>query len=162
MVMRRHLGDLAGKHIAIVGDINASRVARSNLFGLTTLGAHVHLVGPPEMVPREFSELANAPGTVELHDELDSLIPGVDAIMMLRVQFERGSSIGSDFRDRFALTLDRSRRLADGAIIMHPGPMNRGIEIDTDVADDPERSVILDQVEAGVAVRMAVLLKLLN
>jgi len=159
LVMRRHLGELAGKRIAIVGDIGASRVARSNLFGLTTLGAHVHLVGPAEMVPKDFAALANAPGTVELHHELDSLLPKVDAIMMLRVQFERGTTIGSDYRDHFALTLERSRKLADGAIIMHPGPMNRGIEIDTDVADDPDRSVILEQVEAGVAIRMAVLLR---
>ncbi len=159
MVMRRHLGDLAGKHIAIVGDIAASRVARSNIFGLTTLGATVHLVGPTEMVPKEFAELANDPGSIELHHELDDLIPALDAIMMLRVQFERGSTIGDDFRKRFALTLDRARRLPEGAIVMHPGPMNRGIEIDSDVADDPERSVILEQVEAGVPVRMAVLLR---
>ena len=159
MVMRRHLGDLTGKHIAIVGDIGASRVARSNLFGLTTLGAAVHLVGPPELVPPEFAELASAPGSVELHHELDPLLPEVDAIMMLRVQFERGSTIGDDYRSKFALTLERARKLAAGAIIMHPGPLNRGIEIDSDVANDPERSVILEQVEAGVAVRMAVLLR---
>jgi aspartate carbamoyltransferase catalytic subunit len=159
MVMRRHLGDLAGKHVAIVGDIGASRVARSNLFGLTTLGATVHLVGPPELLPVEFAELANSPGAVELHHELDSLLPGIDAIMMLRIQFERGSTIGADYRDQFALTLERARKLPGHAIVMHPGPMNRGTEIDTDVADDPERSVILEQVEAGVAVRMAVLLR---
>lgn len=161
-VMRRHLGELDGKHIAIVGDIGASRVARSNLFGLSTLGAHVHLVGPPELVPAEFSELANAPGTVELHHELDELIPTLDVCMMLRVQFERGSTISSDYRNKFALTVERAKRLRDDALIMHPGPMNRGIEIDSDVADDPERSKILEQVEAGVAIRMAILLKLLS
>jgi len=159
MVMRRHLGDLAGKHIAIVGDIGASRVARSNLFGLTTLGATVHLVGPPQLLPNDFAALANPPGRVELLHALDDLLPTLDAIMMLRVQFERGSTIGEDFRSAFALTLDRARSLPPHAIIMHPGPMNRGIEIDTDVADDPDRSVILEQVEAGVAIRMAALLR---
>jgi aspartate carbamoyltransferase catalytic subunit len=157
LVLRRHLGDLAGKTIALVGDINNSRVARSNLHGLTTLGADVLLVGPPTLVSRDFEQVAGGPGTVTIQHDFTEAIARADAIMMLRVQFERGSDIPPDYRDHYALTVERARTLRDGVIVLHPGPMNRGLEIDSEVADDPDRSVILEQVAAGVAVRMAVL-----
>ncbi len=162
LTLRRSLGSLAGRRIAIVGDIANSRVARSAVHGLTTLGAHVILVGPVALLPRTFTQFATGrPGTVQINHDFDSVLPEVDAVMMLRVQFERnaGGAIASadDYRAGFALTRARAAQLREGAIIMHPGPMNRGFEIDSDVADDGTRSVILNQVTHGVAVRMAVL-----
>ncbi|MBL1218852.1 MAG: aspartate carbamoyltransferase catalytic subunit [Planctomycetes bacterium] len=154
--IRQHFGpDLAGKHIVIVGDIVNSRVARSNIYGLTTLGANVTVVGPPTLVPADLECL----GVTVSHD-LDSIVSEVDAIMMLRVQFERlaGQAFPSapEYRRRFALTRERAHRMPDHAVVMHPGPMNRGLEIDSEVASHT-RSVILRQVTHGVAIRMAVL-----
>jgi aspartate carbamoyltransferase catalytic subunit len=148
--------DLTGAHIAIVGDIAHSRVARSNVSLLTTLGARVSVVGPPELMPREVEAWP-----VSVSSDFDSVIQeGPDAIMMLRIQRERirgeFQPASGDYVRNYGLTTQRFQRLSDNAIVMHPGPMNRGVEIASDVADSP-RSVILDQVRNGVAVRMAVL-----
>jgi aspartate carbamoyltransferase catalytic subunit len=164
LTLRRRLGDLAGKRIAIVGDVAHSRVARSNVHGLTTLGADVLLCGPPALVPDDFERIVaeEAPGAVHVRHDLDALLGEVDAIMMLRVQFERGSRIPSDYREHYGLTKARAERLRPGVPVLHPGPINRGLEIDNEVADDPERSEIMHQVTNGVAVRMAVLEVLLG
>ena len=162
MTMRQRLGELRGKTIAIVGDINGSRVARSNIHALAALGANVQLIGPPTLVPRTFEQIAEGPGRVFVSHNLDEVLPGADAIMMLRVQFERGTDITEDYREHFGLTSARAKQLKPGAIIMHPGPVNRGLEMDGTVADDPDRSVILQQVTNGVAVRMAVMTALMN
>lgn len=148
-------GRIEGLHVAIVGDILFSRVARSNVFALTKLGAKVTLVGPPTLVPREFEKLG-----VRVTHDLDSLLPELDVINLLRVQHERQSrsyfpSLG-EYTALFGLTKARAARLREDCLIMHPGPINRGVEIDSDVADSA-RSVILDQVTNGLAVRMAVL-----
>lgn len=159
LTLQQRWGDFTDHRIAIVGDIAASRVARSAVHGLTTLGTDVLLVGPSTLVPRTFEQIAAGPGRVTVGHDLDEILPQVDAIMMLRVQFERHSpgAIADDYRARYGLTQARASRLQPNAPILHPGPVNRGLEIDAEVADDPERSVILDQVANGVAVRMAVL-----
>ena len=161
--------DLAGLTIAIVGDVNASRVARSNIACLTTLGARVICVGSSQFAPKGLETL----GAVVTHD-LDPLLPQLDAIMMLRIQFERyeskdaGKDAGKEppkptviasvreYRSQYALTAGRAEKLKASAIVMHPGPINRGIELDAEVADGPQ-SVILKQVSNGVLVRMAAL-----
>ena len=149
--------DLSGLRIAIVGDVVNSRVARSAIAGLGILGAQVVCVGPPGLVPGSIESLGC---TVE-HD-FDAVLPEMDVVMMLRVQLERhtdkGSAMGSvrQYRAGYALTADRADTMKNDAIVMHPGPMNRGIEIEAVVANGP-RSVILRQVANGVAVRMAAL-----
>ena len=153
--LREHLGDLRGKTIAIVGDILFSRVARSNVHALHKLGARVLLIGPTTLVPPEFRALG-----AEVHHRLDDLLPELDAINLLRIQHERQRqeyfpSLG-EYTALFGLTKQRASRLRPGCLIMHPGPINRGVEIDSDVADAPG-SVILEQVTHGLAVRMAVL-----
>lgn len=153
--IREKKGRIEGLHVGIVGDILFSRVARSNLFALTRLGARVTLVGPSTLVPREFERLG-----VRVSHDLDALLPELDVINLLRVQHERQSrsyfpSLG-EFTSMFGLTKPRAERLREDCLIMHPGPINRGVEIDSDVADSG-RSVILDQVTNGLAVRMAVL-----
>ncbi len=153
--MREKLGDLAGRKVAIVGDILFSRVARSNLQALTKLGAEVTLVGPTTLVPRAFERLG-ARVTHRLEDVLES----TDVINLLRIQHERQRkeyfpSLG-EYTSLFGLTKARAARLKPGCLVMHPGPINRGIEIDSGVADGPH-SVILEQVTNGLAVRMAVL-----
>jgi len=152
-------GSVEGRTVAIVGDITNSRVARSVTHALSTLGAHVRLVGPPTLVSKSFERITQGPGSVSTMSNLDSALDGVDAVMMLRVQFERaaGGAVSSDYRQMFGLTPQRIAKLAPHVIILHPGPMNRGIEIDDRVADDPQRSRILRQVTHGVAARMAVL-----
>ena len=152
-------GSVEGRIVAIVGDITNSRVARSVTHALSTLGAHVRLVGPPTLVSKSFERITQGPGIVSTISNLDSALDGVDAVMMLRVQFERaaGGAVSSDYRQMFGLTPQRIAKLAPHVIILHPGPMNRGIEIDDRVADDPQRSRILRQVTHGVAARMAVL-----
>jgi aspartate carbamoyltransferase catalytic subunit len=152
-------GSVEGRTVAIVGDITNSRVARSVTHALSTLGAHVRLVGPPTLVSKSFERITQGPGIVSTMSNLDSALDGVDAVMMLRVQFERaaGGAVSSDYRQMFGLTPQRIAKLAPHVIILHPGPMNRGIEIDDRVADDPQRSRILRQVTHGVAARMAVL-----
>jgi len=153
--MRERFGRIEGLKVAIVGDIVNSRVARSNLWGLTKLGAEVILVGPPTLLPRTFEKL----GARVTHD-LDSVIGEVDVMNMLRVQFERIKSSQfptvREFTGLFGLTPERFRKCKKDVFVMHPGPMNRGIEISSDIADGPQ-SGILTQVTNGLAVRMAVL-----
>ena len=165
--IRRHLaggsGDLAGLHVAIVGDVLHSRVARSNVDLLTTLGARVTLVAPPTLLPLGVESWQ---ATVSYHlDEAVAQAP--DAVMMLRVQRERMASAGGgffpsglEFARLYGLDQRRLGALPGHAIVMHPGPMNRGLEISADAADSP-RSVVVEQVANGVAVRMAVLYLLL-
>ena len=165
--LRRHfraadasVTDFAGKTIAIVGDITHSRVARSNVLLLRTLGAEVVLVAPPTLLP---AGVATWPATVST--DLDEVLPRVDAVMMLRVQRERMSGgyfpTAREYTVGYGLTRPRLALLRDGAAICHPGPMNRGLEISADAADSAH-SLILDQVAAGVAVRMSVLYQLLG
>jgi aspartate carbamoyltransferase catalytic subunit len=163
--LRTRLGELDGRHIVIVGDIAHSRVARSNVLLLATLGARVTLVAPPTLLP---SGIATWP--CETSWDLDAALSGkafgdVDAVMMLRVQRERGAGVGYFATDReyaigYGLSPQRLELLPEHAPVLHPGPMNRGVEISSLAADGP-RSVVLDQVRAGVAVRMAVLYRLL-
>jgi aspartate carbamoyltransferase catalytic subunit len=153
--MRERFGRIEGLKVAIVGDIVNSRVARSNLWALTKLGAKVILVGPPTLLPRTFERL----GAQVTHD-FDAVIGEVDVVNMLRVQFERIKSSQfptvREFTGLFGLTPERFRRCKKDVFVMHPGPMNRGIEISSDIADGPQ-SGILTQVTNGLAVRMAVL-----
>src|SRR5688572_30538239 len=153
--IRERFGRVEGLKVAIVGDIANSRVARSNLWALTKLGAQVILVGPPTLVPRSFESL----GATVVHD-FDSIIGQVDVVNMLRVQFERVQSSQfpsvREFTRLFGLTWDRFQRCKKDVFVMHPGPMNRGIEIQSEIADGPQ-SGILTQVTNGLAVRMAVL-----
>ena len=155
LTIRRRKGRIEGLKVAICGDILHSRVAGSNLLSLPLLGAEVRVVGPTSLLPDTL------PAGVTAHRELEEGLQGADVVMMLRIQRERmeDSIAGSleDFHARFGLTRDKLRHAAPDALVMHPGPMNRGVEIAGDVADDPERSAILDQVEMGVAVRMACL-----
>ena len=153
--IREKKGRIAGLHVAIIGDILFSRVARSNIHALLKLGARVTLVGPSTLVPKEFERL----GVTVTHD-LESVLPEVDVVNLLRIQHERQRkeyfpSLG-EYTSLFGLTKARAERLKPDALIMHPGPINRGVEIDSDIADSG-RSVILDQVTNGLAVRMAVL-----
>jgi aspartate carbamoyltransferase catalytic subunit len=155
MTMRERKGEIAGLTVAIVGDVLHSRVARSNVLALTTLGARVRLVGPPTLLPPEF-RLWGA----ELYTDLRAGLTGVDVIMALRLQRERQArnflpSV-EGYSRHFCITPAALAEAKANVLIMHPGPMNRGIEIDSQVADGPY-SVILDQVTNGVAVRMALL-----
>jgi aspartate carbamoyltransferase catalytic subunit len=154
-IRERFGGKVEGLKVAIVGDIANSRVARSDLWALTKLGAEVILVGPPTLVPRAFEKL----GARVVHD-FDSVIGEVDVVNMLRVQFERIKSSQfptvREFTRFFGLTWDRFQRCKKDVFVMHPGPMNRGIEIQSDIADGAQ-SGILTQVTNGLAVRMAVL-----
>ena len=153
--IREKKGRIAGLEVAIVGDILHSRVARSNLYGLAALGAKVRLVGPPTLLPAEFASFG-----VEVHHDLKKGIAGADVIMMLRIQRERqGANFFPSVEEYSRLFgLDRAALAAakPDVVILHPGPMNRGIEISSEVADGPY-SLILDQVTNGVAVRMALL-----
>ncbi len=153
--IRERFGRIEGLRVAIVGDIINSRVARSNFWGLSKLGAEVILVGPPKLVPRAFEKL----GAQVVHD-FDSVIGTVDVVNMLRIQFERikSSQFPSvrEFTRFFGLTSDRFQKCKPDVFVMHPGPMNRGLEISSHIADGPQ-SGILTQVTNGLAVRMAVL-----
>ena len=161
--IRKHLGkgasDLKGLRIAIVGDVLHSRVARSNVLLLSMLGADVVLVAPPTLLP---VGVESWPATISY--DFDAVIPNVDAIMMLRVQQERMSDLffpnSREYSRYFGLNSERMSAMAQHAIVMHPGPMNRGLEIAADVADSA-RSVIVEQVTNGVNVRMAILYVLL-
>jgi aspartate carbamoyltransferase catalytic subunit len=161
--IRKHLGmggsDLAGLNVAIVGDILHSRVARSNVLLLSMLGAKVTLVAPPTLLP---VGIQNWPATVSY--DFDAVIPHVDVVMMLRVQQERMSDLffpnAREYSRYFGLNGERMASMKSGAIVMHPGPMNRGLEISAEVADSA-RSVITEQVTNGVSVRMAILYVLL-
>ena len=155
MTIRQKLGRLTGLKVAIIGDILHSRVARSNAWGMTTMGMKVVVCGPPTLMPQH-----PAPLGVEVTDSIDNALAGADVVMMLRLQLERqGSGLFPsirEYRERYGLDLEKLSRLQKKVLVMHPGPINRGIELASNVADG-DHSVILDQVTNGVAVRMAVL-----
>ena len=157
--MRQRLGDLQGLHVALVGDLTHSRVLRSNLICLKTLGARVTVVAPPTLMPAGIETWAASEGFTTSYD-LDAVLPCVDAVMMLRVQRERMSGgffpTAREYTVGYGLTRERLRTLQKHTVICHPGPMNRGLEIAADAADAAQ-SLVLDQVSAGVAVRMSVL-----
>jgi aspartate carbamoyltransferase catalytic subunit len=153
--IRQRLGRIEGLKVAICGDIRHSRVARSNAKLLPRLGAEVRLAGPPALMPDGIPQLS-----------VDEAIRGADVVMMLRVQRERleedlGDGPG-EYLSRYGLTAERLATASPNAVVMHPGPMNRGVEIEDRIADDPERSLITLQVEMGVAVRMACLEMVVN
>jgi aspartate carbamoyltransferase catalytic subunit len=153
--IRERLGKFAGLKVAIVGDILFSRVARSDIWALKKLGAEVTLVGPSTLVPRSFEEMG-----VQVARRIDDIIESADVINLLRIQHERQRkeyfpSVNEYIRF-FGLTKERATKLKPGCLVMHPGPINRGVEIDSEVADGPQ-SLILEQVTNGLAVRMAVL-----
>lgn len=160
LTIRQRFGTLDGLNIAIVGDVKHSRVARSNIFAMTTLGASVVLVGPPTLLP-----IDTAAWPVTVAHNLDEVLGEVDVVYVLRVQVERGGSSVfpslTEYSKRFGMTSARFNELKPDAVVMHPGPLNRGVEIGYDVADS-ERSLILQQVTNGVASRMAVLFRLLG
>ncbi len=159
LTLREALGELEGRVIAIVGDIANSRVARSAIHGLAAFNAKVRLVGPPTLVSPSFRGISSRPDLITIHHDLDAILHDLDAIMMLRIQTERaaGGAVAGDYREMYGLTPARAARLPAHAIVLHPGPVNRGVEIDDTVADDLPRSRILRQVTQGVAARMAVL-----
>ncbi len=163
MTMREHFKDLEGLKVAIVGDITHSRVARSCVKGLTKMGAEVILVGPPTLIPAPAATTTGWGVTVT--SDLDEVLEEIDVCYLLRVQKERQSeqlfpSTG-EFHANWGLTSARVQRMRPEAVVMHPGPMNRGVEVESEVADLP-RSLILDQVANGVAVRMSVLYLMLD
>jgi aspartate carbamoyltransferase catalytic subunit len=138
-----------------VGDIIHSRVAKSNIYGLTKLGAKVRLIGPPTLIPSEIENIG-----VEVFHSMEEGLKNADVVMMLRIQMERQGKgffpSTEEYSKNWGLTLERLFLAKDDAIVMHPGPMNRGIEISSEIADGP-KSVILEQVTNGIAVRMAVM-----
>jgi aspartate carbamoyltransferase catalytic subunit len=153
--MTEHLGSLKGRKVVILGDILFSRVARSNIWALTKLEADVTLVGPSTLVPHWFTDLG-----VKVSHDLKSALADAEVVMLLRIQHERQASSHfpslGEYTSMFGLNKTRASWLNPKAIIMHPGPINRGVEIDSDLADS-SRSVILEQVSNGIAVRMAAL-----
>jgi aspartate carbamoyltransferase catalytic subunit len=156
LTIRRRKGRIDGLIVAICGDVLHSRVARSNILSLTALGAEVRVVGPPTLLPPAIERMG-----VTRCTDFDAGLEGADVVMMLRLQRERmaGGFVPSlrEYHAFYGLTYERLSRAAPDALVMHPGPMNRGVEIASDVADDLERSAITEQVEMGVAVRMACL-----
>lgn len=162
LTIREHKGEIEGLQVAIVGDILHSRVARSDIFGLLKLGAKVRLVGPPTLIPPFVERLG-----VTVEHNLEQGIKGCDVIMLLRIQLERQNKLFfpsiREYSKLYGLTLDKlaKARPSQDVIIMHPGPINRGVEIDPQVADAPF-SLILDQVTNGLAVRMALLYLILG
>ena len=153
--IRRRRGSVAGLKVAIVGDVIHSRVARSNIWGLRSLGAEVYVVGPPTLVPRGLAKLG-----VKVSHHLDEIVPEIDVFNMLRIQTERQDRglfpTIREYHRLFGLNRQRLERAKPDALVLHPGPINRGVELTPEVADGPQ-SVILNQVENGLAVRMAVL-----
>jgi aspartate carbamoyltransferase catalytic subunit len=159
--IRRHRGaDFDGLRVAIVGDIRHSRVARSTAGALAALGAQVTLVGPPTLLPED-----PEPWPAAVSSDLDSVLPDVDVVYLLRIQHERQEAMLfpslREYTARYGMTVERAERLRKDVLLMHPGPMNRGVEIAAEVAEGPA-SVITEQVANGVAVRMAVLYRLLG
>jgi aspartate carbamoyltransferase catalytic subunit len=156
LTIRRHKGRLEGLIVAICGDIAHSRVARSNMHLLTTMGSRVRVVGPPTLIPAEAARLG-----VEVFHDMKAGLAGADVVMMLRLQRERmsGGMVPSarEFFRFYGLDAEKLAHAKPDSIVMHPGPMNRGVEIESAIADHPTRSVIGEQVEMGVACRMAVL-----
>ena len=153
--IREKTGDLKGLNVSIIGDIRHSRVALSNIYGLKSLGANVAICSSPTLIPRDIDKFG-----IRVFYDLDEALQFADVLNVLRIQLERqkGGLFPSlrEYRDQFGITMDRLDKFDKNWIIMHPGPINRGVEIDTDVADC-EHSIILNQVTNGVAVRMAVL-----
>jgi len=149
LTIRNHFGRIEGLKVAICGDIKHSRVARSNAALLPRLGSEVRFAGPPSLLPDD----------IEGSGSIDDAVDGADVVMMLRIQRERLEEQFDDgeYLARYGLTAERLNKAAPNAVVMHPGPINRGVEIDGALADDPKRSLITLQVEMGVAVRMAVL-----
>lgn len=156
LTVEEKLGTLEGKNVTIVGDIRHSRVARSNLWGMTTMGAHVTLCGPSTLVPRN-TDLMNK---VTWEPDVKKAVKNADAIIALRLQKERMDDAllpsMREYRNTFGITHELLENAKDSVLIMHPGPINRGVELDSEIADG-DNSVILNQVTNGVAVRMAVL-----
>ncbi|NNM76286.1 aspartate carbamoyltransferase catalytic subunit [Sphingomonas sp. ID1715] len=156
LTIRRRKGDIHGLTIAICGDVLHSRVARSNILALTSLGADVRVVGPPTLIPAEVERMR-----VRCFTDFERGLDDADVVMMLRLQTERmtGGFVPSlrEYHQFWGLTPERLARAKPDALVMHPGPMNRGVEIASSVADHPQRSAITEQVEMGVAVRMACL-----
>jgi aspartate carbamoyltransferase catalytic subunit len=156
MTIKEHKGKISGLKVAIIGDIEHSRVARSNIYGLSKMGANVVLAGPATMLPRDIEQMG-----VKVFSKIEDAITGADVVMMLRIQLERQKqNIFPSLREysqRFSLNRGNIKLAKKDVIVMHPGPINRGVEISPDIADDPSFSVILDQVNKGVAVRMALL-----
>jgi aspartate carbamoyltransferase catalytic subunit len=164
--IREQKGRIAGLNVAIIGDITHSRVARSNSHLLTKLGAHVRIAGPRPLIPPGYDHLAeDSEGSLTVFDRIDEAITGADVVMMLRIQRERMSDAYfpslKEYSIQYGLTLRRLELAANDAIVMHPGPVNRGVEISSEVVDS-SRSLILDQVTNGVAVRMAILFLLVG
>jgi len=160
MSIKEKFGKIKGLEIGIIGDILHSRVARSNIYGLVTMGAKVTVCGPANLIPKNISDLG-----VDVCFDLDSLIEKVDAVNILRIQRER-MGIGivpstREYRQLFGMNQKRLRELNNDLVVLHPGPINRGVEISSDIADG-ENAIILDQVLNGVAVRMSVLFLLLG
>ncbi len=155
LTMRLHRGTLEGQVVAIVGDLQYSRVVRSNVLLLSRMGATVRVAAPLSLIPLGMEKLG-----CEVHRRIEDAIAGADVVMMLRIQLERQGRMNfptvREYYDFFALTPERLKLAKKDCLVMHPGPMNRGVEIDSRVADGPQ-SVILEQVTNGVAVRMAVL-----
>lgn len=165
--LREHFGRLEGLEVGILGDIRHSRVARSNAFGMTTCGVNVTFVGPPSWMPEGIERMAQrrqAKGRLSVSYNLDELLPRLDAIMPLRIQKERlGAEPGpraEHYAAEFGLTEDRMSRAKPTCVVLHPGPVNRGVELASAIADS-ERSLILQQAANGVPVRMAVLARCL-
>lgn len=158
--MKEHLADIAGKKVLIVGDVLHSRVARSNVYSLTKMGAEVVLVGPPTLLPPELKALG-----VKMSYQLDSELPGADVVMALRLQLERQQAgLLPSLREYsllYGLNRERLEKTGKDTLIMHPGPMNRGVEIMSEVANSPN-AVIEEQVTNGVAIRMAVMYLLMG
>ncbi|MCA1734637.1 MAG: aspartate carbamoyltransferase catalytic subunit [Actinobacteria bacterium] len=160
LTLRQRFGKLDGLKVGIVGDIANSRVARSNIDAFTKLGAQVELIAPSPLLPVDLSAFP-----VTVSGSLEDSLPHLDVVYLLRVQIERGSGpilpSLAEYRLRFGMNRQRLQMLPADAVVMHPGPINRGVEITADVADDP-RSLVLDQVQNGVSTRMAVIFRLLG
>ena len=156
MTIKEKKGRIAGLKVALVGDILHSRVARSNIYGLSKMGARIVVAGPATMIPRDIERMG-----VEAYTKIEDAIVDADVVMMLRIQLERQKqNIFPSLREyaqHYCLNRKNLKLAQKDVIVMHPGPMNRGVEISPDIADDPSCSVILDQVNNGVAVRMALL-----
>ena len=156
MTIKERKGKISGLKVAIIGDIEHSRVARSDIYGLSKMGAQVVLAGPATMLPRDIEQMG-----VKLYTKMKDAIIDADVVMMLRIQLERQKqSIFPSLREysqHYCLNRNNIKLARKDVIVMHPGPINRGVEISPDIADDPSCSVILDQVNKGVAVRMALL-----
>jgi aspartate carbamoyltransferase catalytic subunit len=164
--IREQKGSIAGLQVAIIGDIMHSRVARSNCHLLTRCGAHVRVAGPRTLIPPDYEKIiADSEGSLVVTDRIDDAIAGSDVVMMLRIQRERMTEAFfpslKEYSIHYGLTAARLELAARDAIVMHPGPVNRGVEISSDVVDS-SRSLILDQVTNGVAVRMAILFLLVG